>query len=289
VTAGDPITLRLKVSGQGNFDRVTSPGLEASDDWKTYPPSVRFEPSDKAGFAGVKTLEQAIVPLNPGLAQIPALKFSYFDPDQGQYVTHATTPIAIHVAPGSGEPSVAASPVAPSAAMPTPAARPPASELAPNQVEAGSFVSSLQPVLFQPWFIAVQGVPVLALIIGFAAQRRRERLAHDPQQARNRAAQSHVREQLAAMDQALATNSAPAFFTAARQAVQEKLAQRWQLPSSQVTLAEINRRLNGDGEDLRTLFKVTDDVVYSGQRVPPAELGRWKDVVLNQLKRLEEL
>ena len=291
VTAGDPITLRLKVSGQGNFDRVTLHGLEASDDWKTYQPSVRFDPADNANFEGAKTFEQAIVPLKAGLESIPAIKFSYFDTEQRQYVTRATPPIAIQVAPGSGVPSVAALPVTPSTTTPTqsPASNLPASELAPNKVEAGSFVSSLQPILFRPWFIAAQGVPVMALLIGFAVHRRQERLAHDPQQTRNRAAQAHVREQLAAMDQALAANSAPAFFTAARQAVQEKLAQRWQLPTSQVTLTEINRRLNGDGEDVRTLFKVTDDVVYSGQRMPPAELGRWKDVVLHQLKRLEEI
>jgi hypothetical protein len=90
------------------------------------------------------------------------------------------------------------------------------------------------------------------------------------------------------MEQALVANSAPAFFTAARQAVQAELARRWQLSASQVTAAEINRRLNGDASDLRTLFAVADDVVYSGQRVPPAELQRWKDTVMHQLKQLEE-
>jgi hypothetical protein len=90
------------------------------------------------------------------------------------------------------------------------------------------------------------------------------------------------------MEQALAANSAPAFFTAARQAMQTALAHRWQLSASQVTAAEINQRLNGDAGDLRTLFAVADDVVYSGQHVPPAELQHWKDTVIHQLKQLEE-
>jgi hypothetical protein len=288
LTAGDPVTLRVKVSGQGNFDRVFSRGLAASAAWKTYPPSAQFAPADNAGYAGTKTFEQAVVPLQAGQEKIPALTFSYFDPDARQYVTRTTTPIAIAVAPGSAAPAVAALPASSATSPISPAANLPASELAPNKVETGDFVSSLRPVLFAPWFVAAQGVPVMALIAGLLIHRRRERQAHDPQYARAHAAQAAVRAQLAAMDQALAANRAPEFFSAARQAVQERLAQRWQLPASEVTPAEINRRWNGDAGDLRNLFAAADAVVYSGQRVPPAELQRWKKTVIHQLEKLEE-
>ncbi len=287
LTAGDPITLRLKVSGQGNFDRVYAPALPASSDWKTYPPSAQFAPEDSAGYGGTKTFEEAVIPLKAGQEKIPAIAFSYFDPNTRRYVTRTTTPIAIAVAPGSDNSSVAASPAGSTGSATSPSAHMSAPELAPNQVEAGSFVSSLQPVLFKPWFVAVQGVPWTALVAGLFIQRRRQRLAQDLVRTRNRAAQAVVREQLAAMDQALATNSAPEFFTAARQAVQVELARRWQLSVSQVTAAEINRRLNGDAGDLRTLFTVADDVVYSGRSLSPAELQQWKETVTQQLKQWE--
>jgi hypothetical protein len=90
------------------------------------------------------------------------------------------------------------------------------------------------------------------------------------------------------MKQALASNSAPAFFAAARQAVQQQLALCWNLSTSQVTSAEIDHRLNGDGKDLRNLFAFADDVVYSGRPVAAAELQRWNEVVMGQLERLEE-
>jgi hypothetical protein len=145
----------------------------------------------------------------------------------------------------------------------------------------------LRPVLFAPWFIAVQGVPVMALFAGLFIQHRRQQIAQDSERTRYRAMQAAVREQLEAMEQALAANSAPAFFTAARQAVQAELARRWQLPTAQVTAAEINQRLNGNADDLRTLFTMADDVMYSGRYVPPAELQRWNDAVMHQLKQLE--
>jgi hypothetical protein len=285
LTAGDPITMHLKVSGQGNFDRVYSSGLAASPEWKTYPPDAQFVPTDKASYGGSKTFEQAVVPRKPGQAAIPSVTFCYFNPDTRQYVTRATMPIAIEVTPGSGVSSMIASTASPAGLASSQAA----SELAPNKVEAGSFVSSLQPVLFAPWFIAVQGAPVMALIAGLLIQRRRQRLAQDSERTRNRAAKADVQEQLEAMDLALAADNVQAFFTAARQAIQAGLARRWQLSANQVTSAEINRRLNGDAVDLRRLFAVADDVVYAGQRVPAEELHRWKDIVLLQLKQLEAL
>ena len=288
LTAGDPITLRLKVSGQGNFDRVYSSGLAASAEWKTYPPSAQFTSADNAGYGGSKTFEEAVVPLKAGQEKIPAITFSYFDPDTRQYMTRATTPIAIEVAPGSGVSSVATSPASPATLRSSLSANTFASDLAPNKVEAGNFVSSLQPVLFAPWFVAAQGVPVMALIAALFIHRRRQQLAQDSERIRNLASQVAMREQVEAMEQALAANCAPAFFTAARQAMQTALAHRWQLSASQVTAAEINQRLNGDTGELRTLFAMADDVVYSGQHVPPAELQQWKDRVIHQLKQLEE-
>ena len=106
---GDPITLKMKITGQGNFDRVTTNGLVSSAAWKGYKPNARFEPADSDGFAGTKIFEQAIVPTQSGSSEIPAVSFSYFDPDTRSYVTKTTDPIPIEIAPGS---AIAAAPAA---------------------------------------------------------------------------------------------------------------------------------------------------------------------------------
>jgi hypothetical protein len=169
----------------------------------------------------------------------------------------------------------------------TAAANPDATDLAPNKVEPGSFVASLRPVLFAPRFIALQGLIAMALVTLRLAYRGKQRHAHDQRHPDNHDAENAIREQLAAMDEALVANSAPAFFRAARHAVQERLAQRWNLPVGQVTAAEISRRLNGNTDDLRTLFTFADAVVYSGQPVLSEDLKRWKDKVIHHLKQLE--
>jgi hypothetical protein len=285
LTAGDPVTVRVAVTGQGNFDRVSSNGVAGSPDWKTYPTRAQFDPADNAGYGGTKTFEQAVVPLRGGHQQLPAVRFSYFDPDKGQYVTEATAPVDLDVATGTGStPAAAAHGAQP---QETPASPGP-QDLVPNDVEAGDFVPTLRPVVFAPWFIASQGGMVLTLTCAVLLHRRRQRLAIDADRVRSRAADAAVRKQRATMERALAADSAPAFFTAARQAVQEELGRQWHLPASEVTSAEIDHRLNGTGAALRDLFDIADGVVYSGRPMPAAELKRWGQTVVQQLKELEQ-
>ena len=169
VTAGDPVTLKISVTGRGNFDRVTLPGLANSAQWKTYQPTQSFKANGNTGYEGTKTFEQAVVPEQSGRQTIPALKFCYFDPESAQFVTRSTQPIAVEVAAATVTPALAS---APSSSV-TGSATPPTdstdnsngSSLAPDKPQAGKVVASLRPVFVSPWFLALQGT-LLALLAG---------------------------------------------------------------------------------------------------------------------------
>ena len=62
IAAGDPVTLKLKITGSGNFDRVNAPAPAKSDTWKTYSPSAKFEAEDSAGYSGTKTFAAGVGP-----------------------------------------------------------------------------------------------------------------------------------------------------------------------------------------------------------------------------------
>ena len=148
-TTGDPLTLKIKIEGRGNFDRVMTNGLTSSSDWKTYKPNGKFTANDSAGIEGEKTFEQSIVPTKAGAQEIPALNFSYFDPEAQRYVTKNTTPIAIDVAQGTASVPVAtAAPVAD-------APKANSDGLAPDQLVTGRTVSSLRPLVLTPWFLTL--------------------------------------------------------------------------------------------------------------------------------------
>src|SRR5262249_5605505 len=279
-TTGDPLTLKIKIEGRGNFDRVTTSGVTNSSDWKTYKPNGKFTANDSAGIEGEKTFEQSIVPTKAGAQEIPALNFSYFDPEAQRYVTKSTTPIAIDVAQGN-----ASAPVATPAPV-ADAPKPNSDGLAPDQLVTGRTVSSLRPLVLTPWFIAVNALMLAVLALGTLFRWLLHRLANDPQRLQREATEKSVRESLAKMDAALKAQDAPRFFTAARQALQEKLAAKWELPTSRVTIPEIRARLNGNGEEIRSVFQTADEIAYSGRQFTVPDLQQWRAVVQQQLLAL---
>ena len=282
VSAGDPITLRVAVSGSGAFDRASTEGLPNAAGWKTYPPKSTFEPADTAGYQGTKTFEQVVIPRDDSVKEIPALRFSFFDPETRQYETRTTAPIPVQV---FGAPANLA---AATAATPAAAAAPAAPDLVPNKLEPGRFVATLQPVFLSPWFLGAQGLPLGALGIGLALIRRKRRFAADPTLARASAASRAIQTQLDAMDQAMRQHAATGFFLAARGALQQRLGERWGIRPETITLAEINARLNGAGDGVRPVFEMADRISYSGQDFGEADYRGWKELVLTQLKQLEK-
>ena len=284
VNVGDPITLRLKVTGTGNFDRV-SPGLLSADaNWKTYHVTSHFEPSDSVGYQGVKTFEQPVIPNNASVSAVPAISFSFFNPETRQYVTRTTSSIAVAV---SGAPAgVAPSP----APQTTPvAATPPSphSDLRANQMEPGSFVASLRPVYLSPWFVAGQSIPILALVAGLGFVRRR-RLASNAERVRATVLQQAIRQQVAAMDDAMQKQQTDAFFIHARTALQQRYGQQWNLPPETITFVDIESRLGEESGTIRPIFEMADQASYSDLHFEEADLRDWRQVVLNELKAAEK-
>jgi hypothetical protein len=281
-TTGDPLTLKMNITGRGNFDRVTTNALTNSPDWKTYKPNGKLTANDSAGIEGTKSFEQSIVPTKAGAQEIPALSFSYFDPDTRRYVTKTTAPIAVEIAQGT-----ATTPAAPPTSAPV-AHAPKANGdgLAPDQVVTGRSVASLRPLVLTPWFIAVNAVMIAALLFGAVLRWLRQRRANDPRRLEREAVEKSVGESLASMDAALKAQDAPRFFTAARKALQERLAAKWELPASRVTMPEIRARLNGDGEQIRSVFQAADEIAYSGRQFSAPDLQQWRGIVKEQLQQL---
>ena len=284
--AGDPLTLRLKVKGRGNFDRVKSPMLGELDGWKTYPPTAKFEAADSVGYSGEKDFEQALIPMQPGRQTVPVLTFSYFNPEAHKYESKLTAPLSmdVSVAP-AGSLAMANAPVASA----TPVNEPPRDGLRPDHVETGGTVATLQPLYFQPWFLGTQGALVLGFAGGLIGLRRRGRRANDTDRARRREASSAIEQCLAEMDTASAENNSVHFFQSARAALQEKLATRWHVAPASITIAEIDERLNGDSADVRRIFALADQAAYSGQNLSTADFQQWKEIVRNQLSQTEAI
>jgi len=286
--AGDPLTLRLKVTGTGNFDRVNSTMLGEVGGWKTYKPTAKFEPADSAGYSGEKHFEQAVIPIQTGRQIVPGLAFSFFNPDTRQYETKLTAPLSVEVSTAPAG-SLATATASASNASPIPAPKPPRDGLCPDHVETGSTVATLRPLYFQTWFVGSQSALVLCFAGGLIFLRRREHRMNDADGARRRVASSAIASCLAEMDAASIAGDAVRFFQCARAALQQRLAARWHVVPASITIAEIDARLNGDGAEMRRLFALADQAAYSGQHLGAGDFQQWKETVRGQLNHTEEL
>ncbi len=108
VKVGEPITVTTKISGAGNLDSVSPPAIRIGDRFKTYVPEVATKRSVSAGkIGGEKVFKQVIVPLEAGKSEVPAVSFSYFDPEAGKYRTAKKAPIPITVEAAPAEDNLA--------------------------------------------------------------------------------------------------------------------------------------------------------------------------------------
>jgi hypothetical protein len=244
-------------------------------------------PADFSGALGQFTVTAEASPDHVSAGDPITLRLTvtgrgYFDPETATYVTRNTTPIFVDVAQ-------VANPTAVAAAAAAPTGNADRTDFYPDRVEAGSFVSTLQPLFLRPWFIILNVLVWGALAAVFCSLRRRARLTADPRLARARQADRAIHDQLIEMDSAIQHAQTPAFFAAARRALQQRLGERWDLPPETITLTEINSRLNGHADGIRPVFQMADQVAYSHANLPAGDLAGWKRILNEQLKELETL
>ena len=88
VKTGDPITLRLTVTGSGNIKLLTPPKPNLPADFEAYDPKITDEITRDGGMIrGKKIAEYLVIPRNAGDRAIEPISFSYFDLDRNSYNT----------------------------------------------------------------------------------------------------------------------------------------------------------------------------------------------------------
>lgn len=229
VAVGDPVTVRVQISGRGALDAVTLPAQAAWQNFKTYPPTAKLETTDPFGFQGAKTFEQIITPLNTDIREIPPLAFSFFNPEDGQYhtLTQPAMPLAVTPAGTSPPPPAAAGRVADE--------EKPAQDITPIREKTGALAPARTPLIAQPVFYAVQAVPVLAFFAALIWRKRADNLANNPRLRRRRAVAALVAGGTADLEKFAAANRPDEFFATLFRLLQEQLGERLDCPATAIT------------------------------------------------------
>ncbi len=103
VRAGDPINLRVVISGTGNLKLIKEPAVQLPQDFDKYDTKITDKTKlSETGVEGNMVYDYLFVARKEGDYTLPAIKFTYYDTGSNGYKTITTQPFTIHVAKGNG-------------------------------------------------------------------------------------------------------------------------------------------------------------------------------------------
>lgn len=103
VKAGDPVTLRVVIGGNGNLKLIKQPEVNFPKDFDKYDAKVTDKTKlTSTGVGGNMIYDFLFVPRNQGTYTIPAVSFTYYDTGLNAYKTIKTQPFKLVVDKGDG-------------------------------------------------------------------------------------------------------------------------------------------------------------------------------------------
>jgi BatD DUF11 like domain len=248
VAVGDPITVRVQVSGHGWLDAVTLPAQTAWRDFNTYPPTAKVQLTDNLGLQGTKTFEEVVAPQNADVRALPPVTFSFFDPDRKAYRTleQPAIPLEVRAAASAGPMYVASKNNAQDNSPVT-------QDIVANKQRLGALGELGPPVVQRGWFLGLQGLPLLAFMTAVVWRKRTDKLANNPRLRRRRQVAQVVQAGLGELRGLAAANKSDEFFAKLFHLLQEQLGERLDMPATAITEAVVGERLRPRGVGEETL------------------------------------
>lgn len=248
VVVGDPVTLHVQITGHGALDSLVLPDQAGWENFKIYPPTSKLTLADQLGVQGTKSFEEIVTPQSSDIKALPPISFSFFDPDQKKYRTLTHQPISLQV-------RAAAPGVMPAMANSAHSATESSSsrDIITIKQHIGTLAQIRPPLIQQPFFLTVQGVPALALISAIIWRKRKDSLANNPRLRRQRQVAQLVHDGMLELKSQAMRNSSEEFFATLFRLLQEQIGERLDVPASSITEAVIEEHLRPRGAPEATL------------------------------------
>ncbi|MCF0243145.1 MAG: BatD family protein [Bacteroidaceae bacterium] len=98
IKAGEPISVKVRISGVGNMKLIKQPTVKFPSDFEIYDPKVSDHTQNtNSGIEGTMTYEYIAVPQNKGKYTIPPIEFTYYDSNKNGYKTIKSQAMALNV------------------------------------------------------------------------------------------------------------------------------------------------------------------------------------------------
>lgn len=291
VKAGDPITLKMTVKGEGNFDTVNPPELQSKDGFKVYDPQVKQNETEKI-------FEQVLIPDSERITYIPQINFSFFNTKTGRYqvLTHNPIPITVSKAEESQTKLVELPPSSGVEGSQAQVSLAQKEELGKDIIYLKSSPGKLRRIgryLYQSLSFWLSQILSFILFIGIILiHLKQQKLRTDVRYARRLQAPAKAKKAMKEVDRLLREGKKEAFFDAVYKSFREYLADRFHLPVGGITVITIEGLAKEKGLSSETLEKVNKIFADCDMaRYTPAQFGpkQLEDIFQSLKEIIDEL
>ena len=291
VKVGDPVTLKMEISGTGNFNTVIIPKLENTEGFRVYEPQIKTE-------SGRKTFRQVIIPESDTVHQTPKAIFTYFDPDKKIYKTivQESTPLEVEKIAQSPAQVIGQVPIVPAATPLSLDARPdekredsqPQGDILYIKELMGRVHVKDYEIYRSIFFLIIFLMPLLLLIVTYLIYAKQDRLKTDTRYAHRTEAFKNMRKDFFELKRHLKSNDSKLFYETLFKAVQDYLGGRLYMPVAGLTFDTVESVLKSKGVDAGTLNKIKN-IFGVCDRAKFALLNADELLMKDDMKELEEI
>ncbi|HRP91616.1 MAG TPA: BatD family protein [Ignavibacteriaceae bacterium] len=223
----EPITLKFNISGSGNIKLLELPPFELPNGFEKYDPKIEEQINKSGKISGTKKAEYLLIPRIAGSREIPAIEFSYFDPENKSYHTIKSKSFNVTIEQGqsTGNDIV-------------------------NQQNINQLESDIRYIktnyddvekqdgvlLLKPGFWIASITPLLAALVLIGWKRKQDKLSGNQQLLRYSKAEKVARKRFKTAKRLLDQNNVELFYSEISQALFGYLEDKFHIPKSEFTL-----------------------------------------------------
>lgn len=238
----EPITLKFNISGSGNIKLLELPPFELPNGFEKYDPKIDEQINRTGKINGTKKAEYLLIPRIAGSREIPAIEFSYFDPENKSYHTIKSKSFNVTIEQGLNT----------------------GNDIA-NQQNINQLENDIRYIktnyddiekqngvlMLKPGFWIASITPLFAVLVLIGWKRKQDKLSGNQQLLRYSKAEKVARKRFKTAKKFLDQNNVELFYSEISQALFGYLEDKFHIPKSEFTLDKAagelsNRNISAD-------------------------------------------
>ena len=238
---GNSANFVFKIQGSGNFKLIGNPAIQFPEALSALDPMVTDTITGRSpGIRGMKSFTYSLSPQEPGSYTIPAIAFSYFDPDSKSYKTLHTRPVTVTVKAGTGGDSSGA------------VVATQLSDIHPNMTALSDSTPVRLLFVTRFWYWGIYLMALILFVIAWWLQKRKSDMTANAVLWKNKKANKVAWQRLALARKLLPQQEAhahTAFYEEVSKAVWLYLSDKLNIPLSDLSKENIAGKLKTEGVD----------------------------------------